>query len=250
MNKTDVSQNILDKIKKEHIKPVPKWHFMLKKSVIWGLFAVSLILGSFAFSLILLHINEVEWDIYEQAAGSMWGFVLMVIPYFWIVFIMGFIFLAYYNFRHTETGYRYNTFYIVLISIGASILIGTGLFAFGVSEGLEDAFSENVPYYKDLNFGRHKIWVMEERGLIGGKIIKVRAVDDFDLKDFQGKMWIIRVEEKPDPTFPRLNKLKSVIIPKPGLTVKVIGVKENDNVFKAFEIRPWKRVERFIRIKF
>lgn len=244
----DVSQNILEKIQKEHIKPTPKWHFMLKKSVIWALFAVSLILGSIAFSIILLQINDVEWDLYEKAGGLL-GFVFLVIPYFWIIFIIGFLLLGYYNFKHTDTGYKYNTFYVVLISIGTSMLLGTALYSFGISEHLEDKFLENIPFYKEMNFGKRQMWVMEERGLLGGKVIEIKNADEFDMEDFRGKLWLIKVEnEQPLNLLPK--PFKPNFKPKPGDLVKVIGEKESEYVFRAFDVRPWRKVETFIRIQF
>ena len=245
----DVSQNILEKIKKEHIKPAPKWHFMLKKSVIWGLFAVSLILGSIAFSIILLQINDVEWDLYEKA-GGLAGLIFLVIPYFWIIFIIGFLFLGYYNFKHTETGYKYNTLYVVLISIGTSMFLGTALYAFGISEHLEDKFFENIPFYKEMNPGKRQMWVMEERGLLGGKVIEIKSADEFDLEDFKGKIWLIKVEQLPPPALGLPKPPKPNFKPKPGDLVKVIGEKENEDVFRAKDVRPWRKAERFIRIEF
>jgi len=57
----EVTKNTLQKIKKENIKPIPKWQFLLKDSLVWGLFVLNLILGSigFAIALYLLTNNDI-----------------------------------------------------------------------------------------------------------------------------------------------------------------------------------------------
>ena len=130
------------------------------------------------------------------------------------------------------------------------MLLGTGLYAFGISEHLEDKFFENLPFYKEMNPGKRQMWVMEERGLLGGKVIEIKSAGEFDLEDFRGKMWIIKIEQLPPPVLGLPKPPKPNFKPKPGDLVKVIGEKESEEVFRAFDVRPWRKVERFIRIQF
>jgi hypothetical protein len=49
----DLSKEVLEKIKKQRLKPKSKWHFVLKDSAVWFVFAASIILGALSFSVIL-----------------------------------------------------------------------------------------------------------------------------------------------------------------------------------------------------
>ena len=48
-----VLEKIINKIKKEQIKPLPKWRILLKRALIWVLFIFTLIIGAIFFSFIL-----------------------------------------------------------------------------------------------------------------------------------------------------------------------------------------------------
>jgi hypothetical protein len=48
----DFQKRILEKIKKEDIKPIPRWFFVLKNSFFVSLFGISIFIGSLAFSLL------------------------------------------------------------------------------------------------------------------------------------------------------------------------------------------------------
>jgi len=54
----DQSKKLLDRIKKEHIKPTPKWLFVSKNIFVWIAFILSVLIGAGAFSVILFAIQQ------------------------------------------------------------------------------------------------------------------------------------------------------------------------------------------------
>jgi hypothetical protein len=48
----NLEKRILDKIKKENIKPLPRWFFILKNSFFLSIFGISIFMGSLSFSII------------------------------------------------------------------------------------------------------------------------------------------------------------------------------------------------------
>jgi len=76
-----VGKKVLEKIRKEDIKPIPKWHFMLKNSFIWGLFIVNLLLGAIGFAVViyLLVNNDATWDF--SLTKNIFQWILLAIPF-------------------------------------------------------------------------------------------------------------------------------------------------------------------------
>ena len=105
-NINDASKNILDKIKENKITPKPKWQFRLEQVGIWALAVLSLIIGAKAFAVIIFRLVNNDWEIREHLGRSLLNHALLTLPYLWIIVMVLFILLAYYNARHTKKGYR------------------------------------------------------------------------------------------------------------------------------------------------
>ena len=83
----DISRDVLKTIEEKHIKPKPRWTFLLKDYAIWILGAFSLIVGSLAFSVIIYMLKNNDWEVYRHLSGSLPGFVVITMPYFWLIFL-------------------------------------------------------------------------------------------------------------------------------------------------------------------
>ena len=66
MTKKSISKKILQKIRKEQIKPKPKWEFLLKNYVFWGAFILSIIVGGLASSVAIFRLVNNDWDIMHK----------------------------------------------------------------------------------------------------------------------------------------------------------------------------------------
>lgn len=225
---SNISQNILDKIKKEQITPIPKWHFLLKKGVLWSFFTLSILIGSLAFSVILRLLVDSDWDISNLLCGSYWRCIIMNLPYFWLVFLLGFLALAYYHFRHTTKGYRYTSFWIVGGSVVISMLIGFSFFTIGVARHAEEIFENNMPFYERVMQNRTSLWQHPERGVLAGRILQIEPRQFLILLDFAEHEWEVILAEKHPPLMP-------------GMRVKILGTQRGPGKFEAREIRMWRR---------
>jgi hypothetical protein len=230
----NLGDKVLEKIKKEKICLRPRWHFLLENYFIWFFFVVSLLVGSLAFCTILYIFFTNDWDLYKYLHTSFLGHVLISIPYIWFVILLFFIWIAYYNFKCTKSGYRHETFYVVGLSIVGSLLLGAFLNTLGLGETIENAVAASLPAYENLVCcgSRKDIWDQPEVGLLGGQIVQVDGKENFSLKDFNGVVWIVQED---DDTL----EYEPVGI-NIGEEVKVIGEDQGSHVFWAREIRPWK----------
>lgn len=228
---TDISKNTLEKIKKKNVRPIPKHYFLLKRSVLWSLFGLSILLGSIASGIAVFMLTHFEWDLYHHLGHSLIGFVLLVFPYFWLIFLLGFSIFAYIFFRRTDRGYRHKTFWIVLQSIIFSIIGGTILTTTGLPERLETSFQENIPFYRGLEDHKRKVWMSPGQGLLAGKIFSVSSQESIQLEDLKGMIWNVHIGNA---------KWRGRLSPSENLKIKIIGHMKGDGQFVANEIRPWK----------
>ncbi len=227
---TELSKKILEKIEQEQIRPYPKQYFWFKRSVIWGLFALSVLFGALSSGLVIYHLGHTEWDLYPHFNQHFWQFVLSSIPYLWLVFLVAFSLLIYHYFRQTERGYRYRASLVIFASIALSLLGGVVLNEMQVPQGLDSYLEKTVPFYKGLHKRRMEMWVSPQNGLLAGTVEKIESDGQLRLKDFKGNVWEVDVSQA---------LWRGRIDRQQGVRIKIIGKMVNDSSFRAQEIRPW-----------
>ena len=233
----NISEEVFKKIKKENVKPKSYQYFATKNYFIWSLFGISIILGSFAFSMILFMFRQLDWDIYHYLGDSFLKTVFISLPYLWSIFLILFLGVAYYNFIHTKRGYRFRFISILLISLLASVIFGTGLYFNGFSESLESIFSQKIPYYNKLVYTCEKQWMQPRKGLLAGTITETRiSKNSFSLMDFNNQHWEVNAGN---------TIWKGKLKPLKGEKIKLMGKMEDETHFIAIEIRPWKGQRQF-----
>ncbi|MDD5396937.1 MAG: hypothetical protein PHW24_02645 [Candidatus Moranbacteria bacterium] len=227
---TKLSEDILGKIKHDHIVPAARWRFLLKSYVFWGLLMVSVLLGSLSFSVIVHIIDFRDLNVFNQVHGNFFTSTVMLLPYFWFLSVMLFASVAYYNWKHTRLGYRFKRRWIVSGSIALSVLLGSVLYALGMGNQIDMLMSKNMPFYdKSKREARSELWMRPDNGLLVGKVVNVDPADDsITIKDETGQDW--QIDEKNVQHEPQS-------VPKKGKIIKIVGKKEGDHTFAASEIR-------------
>lgn len=226
----DISRETLKKIREKGIVPRAKGYFFLKRSTVWVLFGISIVLGSIAGSAVIFQIRSAEWELFHHFQNSIPEFILLFVPYLWLLFMIGFSIIAYYYFRQTQGGYRYRAFTIVVLSVLISILGGIGLYAAGVSERMESVFEERLSFYRGVEFHSRMVWMSPDKGLLAGKIVDISNEGIIILKDLDGKNWSVNANSA---------IWRGRLRPSPDLEIKMIGTMTGRESFKVREVRPW-----------
>lgn len=226
----DKASEILSKIKEKKIEPKSRWRFLLKDYMVWVFFGSAILVGAMAFSVIIFLLNDNDWDIYEHLDKSFASYLLLSLPYLWIIILSLFSFLAYFNYRNTRNGYRVNPVAIVLVSVLLSVVLGGVSFGAGFGRVIDSTFSENIPYYENMIMYRQAVWNNPEKGLLSGTITEIEDNDNFYIEDNEEEDWEIKGED----ILWRRPETQEV-----GEKVKVIGEKEDEDTFVAEEVRPW-----------
>lgn len=228
---TTTSEKILKDIKEKHICPCPRWRFMLKNWAFWLMFAVALFVGALSFAVILDVLINHDWDIYLRLHKTFWQFILLSMPYLWIVCLIFFAWIAYYDFVHIKGWYHHSVYAVVSGSILASLLLGILLFYSGVGKKIDQALDDKMPFYGMMNMNKRSLWCRPEMGLLGGEIVRMPRPEprEFIIKDCHGNEWNVR---NPMP------QMKPIMV-RVGERVKVIGREMDERMFEAEELRSW-----------
>ncbi len=225
----DISKEILEKIKNEKVSPKPKWYFLTRNYFFWIMFIINTIFGGIAFGMILLTITNLDWDIFNYLGMSLPKALITSIPYLWIIILLFFIFVTYYNFVHTRTGYRYRFILIFVISLSISIFLGVIFYQYGLTEVVEKHIKSRIPGYHRLVFTGENQWMHPEKGLITGMIAKMDVQNkSIWLKDYFENEWYIDYSKA---------RIRGNISLTEGLNIKIIGNKVSEEKFSAAEIR-------------
>ena len=226
----DISKETLTTIKEQAIVPHKKRYFLFKRATVWGLFAMSVVLGSIAASAAIFQVKNTEWDLFHYFRHSVFEFVLLFIPYFWGAFIIGFSVVAYHYFRLTQSGYRYRAASVVALSVLLSVIGGAGIYHTGLSERLESAIEKTLPFYRGVCAHQRMVWMSPDKGLLAGKLNDQQNEGLIRFKDLEGNEWNVMIEGA---------TWCGALAPEPDLERKLIGTRTGEDGFRAQEVRPW-----------
>lgn len=223
-------QNTIDRIKKEHIAPEPRWKFVLRKTGSWALVGLVVFSGAAAIAASYYLVSQLDWDLYRFAHRNAFFYALPMIPYFWLVALGLFMAAAFFGVRRTENGYRFNGLWITLAIIVGFLLVGFFMARAGLGGRFNDIMLHKMPFYAQSVETKEEQWMQPEKGFLAGTIGTV-STDGLTLDDLEGERWNVQLEEE---TLVR----PSADIAS-GQMVKIIGTKKAARDFSAAEIRPW-----------
>jgi len=229
----DISKDLIKKIKAEHIKPTPKWHFLLRKSIIFTLFALSVIVGGFSISVIIFLTKNQYWDVSPRIGGGFFHLLLLSIPYFWIILTFLFIFLAYHYFKNTSGGHKFELWHVITLCISLSFLIGSLAYIAGGPRRFNH-FSQQAPPFMHQLMMEDNVWSRPDDGLLAGVVIEQTSDDLITIKDLKNNIWTVDISSSI-----WMGKGNNPV----GKRVQIIGRKVSDQKIEAFEIRPDRKFE-------
>ncbi|HOZ56446.1 MAG TPA: hypothetical protein PLH29_04440 [bacterium] len=220
-------EELLHKIKDERLQPKPRWQFLLKNYTVWGLGILAMFLGAVSMSLIFYMSNYSESDLYERAGGLFWEKIFLVVPFFWVICLVFFVFVVLYNIKHTKKGYRYPLPFILAFIISTSIILGGIFYVIGFGEKIDDELGQHAPFYDQVMNPHIDFWSQPERGRLMGMIISQSGDKEYILVDRENREWLVFAGSTSQPID---NKIQI------GRPVRLLGRVRSDNKFNIIEI--------------
>lgn len=225
----DSSSKLMEKIREQQVKPIPRWRFILKNSITWTLFILALLFGALAFSVILFSIQQLDFNILTHMSHSLAELLLALLPFFWLISLVILLILAAFSLKNSKKGYKLTSARVIGYSTALSILLGTLFFISGGGKWLENSFATNVSVYESLNERKTKVWSTPEAGQLSGTITATYG-DSVELKDFNGVLWIILLQDADIVPAVRLEE---------GEMIKLTGRMLSEQRFAGDKVRPW-----------
>lgn len=229
MSTKDFGNKVLETIKKENIKPKPRWEFLLKDYFLWALFIISVFVGSISVS-IMIFMFSTDMPAPPPHTDPIHSLVSNI-PYFWLLVLILFLVIAYLNFRYTKSGYRYNTLKVFLASIFLSLIFGSTLHFIGLSHIAERATYERLPFYKNVMEHRAEQMMSPEDGRLGGMLLGQKD-NVLELKSFGGQVWLVDIASIEKEKLSALNL-------EPGIRIMILGDQVSENEFVAEQVMMW-----------
>ncbi len=227
----NVTKKVLDTIRDAHLTPKPRWNFLLKEKIIWGIGVVLALLGGLAFSIVLHSVRTGDLDLYTHTNSGFIKLFFVTLPYVWVFFIILFGIIAYFDIRKTKIGYRYTILYIIGGIVLTSVVFGTMFDFFGVGKRFEHTCAMHIGAYQKLSCFQESLLHDPEHGIIVGDVVSFsKEPPVLIVRDISDIQWnILSMKNR------NILETQNFII---GSKIKIIGERIEQNNFIASEIRP------------
>ena len=229
MSSSNSKNRILEIIKEQEIKPIPRWRFTAMRTGGWFLFLLGVFLGGLAFSVILYAIQQTDFKLKDHFGHSGLEILLSIIPFVWLILVISFFLLSIVGIRNSWGGYKLSILKQTGWSIALSMALGT-IFFIGIGGSwLDNAFGNAITDYQTIEERKTNVWSNPNEGMLSGII---NEIDEqyLTIMDFKENEWTIEIEE---------TWIAPPVLLEVGEKIKLLGEKITNNQFKADEIRPW-----------
>jgi predicted secreted protein len=230
---SEITRNIMEKVKGGVVKKIPKWRFIFKRTFIWTSLVVAVGLGAFSVSMVIFQIANLERDLIPRIAPDVGLGLFRLVPYFWMFVAVALFIFVYFDFKNTRKGHRYGGGIIILVSLLIALILGIGIFFLKTPERA-DKFFLKVPFYQEMHMKKEMMWNVPGRGVLSGIIIEIKDDKAFVLEDMVKHIWDIDIKGATIGKGPAKKDLEV------GDWIKAIGIVSSPGEFKADEIRPFR----------
>ncbi|MCC6643342.1 hypothetical protein IT411_01205 [Candidatus Peregrinibacteria bacterium] len=225
-----ISENIVDQIKKEGVKPRPRWQFVISNVLLVAVLIVTILMGGLAMSLIYLKLFNLEWRFVTFGGEHGLPRFFEVLPLLWIILLMILLGVGVWAFEKTESGYKYQPTWVVVGAIFMSMLLGGVVYFVNGADLVEDVLRANIPPYELMEMAKEQKFLNPDEGILVGRFDQIIMPGQLQLIDLLDKDWTVSLAGNlPD----RLE----VIHLNAGQPIVVFGVRTGDSTFEAKDLK-------------
>jgi hypothetical protein len=226
-----ISEKVRARISQEKIKPIPRWHFVLKHGFSWVLLLILVLLGGLMTGLAIYEIGNIEWDLQPLLGIGAVKMLFLVFPYFWLGLLIVVLVLAYFNFIHIPQGYRYPRYQVVVFGLLVILLTGLGLYYLGWAGRVRENLPTTAPWIQLLLPNKAKLLNLPDKGILVGRLQSMEG-NEAVVRGVDGSDWRVDLQLLALPSNKQISDGQNIIL---------VGRKTGDHQFKARVVRPLQR---------
>lgn len=225
-----LSKSVLERIKKEEIKPLPKYYFVLRNVLWWFAFVFSILLGGAGLAVTAFAFMHQRFELADIVERGQFGAFIPLLPFFWILFFGVFIWASFWGIAHTKKAYRIPRVLLVFLNVFLTLLLGTVIYATRQAERFEHMVGKQMFHMPTVREARTERW---KEGIDDGRLageIKEVLENELVVVSFNNKDWTVDISEA---------DIHPDVIVEVGNKIGMRGEKTGEGVFKAEKMRPW-----------
>ncbi len=234
---SNISKQIMDQIKDKGLKPRPRWQFVLIGILLVICLISTIISGGLVTSLIFLKLFNTQWDFVSLTGERGLPAILEVLPLVWIALLILVLLISIWAFERTEQGYKYKPTLVVLVAIVLSTALGGVIYITQGADLVDDLLQASWPSYQLMEERFEAKFHLPDKGILPGHVVVVESATVMQLEDYNNHLWRVRLNQNkvlpPNHSFVGLQE---------GMTVFVIGQKQDEDSFLAVSVRKNKRL--------
>jgi hypothetical protein len=231
--KSSLTCAVLERIEKDSVRPYSAWKFVCINYFVWIAWVFSVVFGAVSVAVLIYVGDHARFALYEATHKTTFSFLVEVMPYIWIVTFLCMSIFAYYNIRHTKSGYKYPFWKLLISSLLFSVGGGIVLHIFGIGYVIDTQLAKTMPVYRSLEHTEQRMWQSPQEGRLLGTFRQMDEKDEvYVFEDTSDNIWSIQTIELRDADRELLSS---------GKTVRVLGTTTDSTLrqFHACGVFPW-----------
>ena len=224
----ELSDKVLQKIKDQNIRPLPRFLFRLLQGFWLLLFFLSVVIGALAVAFAIFMISEQDWDVFAKHSMVLLHTLMVTLPYIWLGLLGILALLSSFYFKHTKRGYKKSFANVFAVSIVLSLSLGTLFWSSGKMAVLNDYLAAHCQACEKRLDSRPSAWNRPQMGFLMGEI-KESTTAGLKILAPDGKTWTIELTGE--------SYIQPMADLSVGQTIKIVGTQTATDSFEATEIK-------------
>ena len=188
----ELDKEVLAKIEKLGLKPRPYLYFFAKRSVFWGLAALSVLLGGVSVAVAIFAASDFAATGGRGLDEMPFDDVATSLPALWLASLALFTASAWFGLSRTRCGYRYRPVHIAGAVVVASLALGIALQSLDMGRLTHSFLAAHFAIYERYTYIAYAEWSRPDEGYLGGKVLSVNG-QTLRLKAFGGVEWQVDI---------------------------------------------------------
>lgn len=202
MNPTKLSASILQKIQDDSVIQKPKWNFVLKNTIFWVVFVLSIFLGGKSIGIIIESLTSVDHEVLRNLGFNGPMILWLMLPTVWVLSMLAFVGLAVWGAHHTSRGYKIPVVSLLLLNLIGSGILGVVSYTTHASQQVDEFLSHKVGMYKGVEGRMDRIMNKPPKNSIAGTVLTIdKENKSLTIEDLKYKeIWMVDYANMRDET--------------------------------------------------